>query len=356
MKKWIGILLWIMYASFACAQSDSAKVFRVQAYGELYYSYDGREPENHEKPSFIYNHKRHNELNLNLAYLKGSYDDGSIRANIAFMAGTYARYNLASEPGWAQFVFEANAGFKLSKKKSLWFDAGIMPSHIGFESAVGSDCWTLTRSLVAENSPYYETGARLSYTTTNNKLYTAIMVLNGWQHIQRPDYIQRPSLGLQLTHKPTNDLTLNYSNFVGSDQADSAKAIRHYHNLYLQYQMFTSLGLTAGLDYGVDKYTPVKYGHWLAPVVMLRYSFCKRWFMTARGEYFHDPQQVIVKTGSPNGLQVWGYSLNLDYQIRPHLMIRAEGKRFNAQRPVFSDAGVFVTNNSNLTLAMCVRL
>ena len=32
---------------------------------------------------------------------------------------------------------------KLAKKKNLWIDAGILPSHIGFESAVSKDCWTL---------------------------------------------------------------------------------------------------------------------------------------------------------------------------------------------------------------------
>jgi hypothetical protein len=41
-----------------------------------------------------------------------------------------------------------------------------MPSHIGFESVISADCWTLTRSLLAENSPYYETGMRLEATST----------------------------------------------------------------------------------------------------------------------------------------------------------------------------------------------
>jgi hypothetical protein len=34
-------------------------------------------------------------------------------------------------------VYEANVGGKfLVAKHNLWIDAGIMPSHIGFESAI----------------------------------------------------------------------------------------------------------------------------------------------------------------------------------------------------------------------------
>jgi hypothetical protein len=65
---------------------------------------------------------------------------------------------------------------KLSKKQNLWLDAGIMPSHIGFESAVSADCWTLTRSLLAENSPYYETGIKLGYVSKDEKLYISALL------------------------------------------------------------------------------------------------------------------------------------------------------------------------------------
>lgn len=58
-----------------------------------------------------------------------------------------------------------------------------MPSHLGFESAVGIDCWNLTRSILAENSPYYETGIKLNYTNKKQDLYIAFHLLNGWQKI-----------------------------------------------------------------------------------------------------------------------------------------------------------------------------
>ena len=71
-------------------------------------------------------------------------------------AGTYMNANYAAEPEYLKNIYEANAGIKISKNENLWIDVGILPSHIGFETAIRKDNWTLTRSMVAENSPYYE--------------------------------------------------------------------------------------------------------------------------------------------------------------------------------------------------------
>ncbi|MBO9633385.1 MAG: outer membrane beta-barrel protein, partial [Chitinophagaceae bacterium] len=70
-----------------------------------------------------------NEVNVNLAFLKGSYNSDRVRANLAIGAGTYMNANLAAEPGVLKNIYEANAGIKLSKTANLWLDAGIMPSH-----------------------------------------------------------------------------------------------------------------------------------------------------------------------------------------------------------------------------------
>jgi len=146
--------------SASAQQLDSA--ITLSAYAEAYYSFDMAQPDDHLRPGFFYSFNRHNEVNLNLGMIKLAYAKKNVRGNFALMAGTYAQYNLAAEPELLRSVFEANAGVKLSRTKNLWFDAGIMPSHIGFESAIGKDCWNLTRSILADNTPYYEAGARVS--------------------------------------------------------------------------------------------------------------------------------------------------------------------------------------------------
>ncbi len=168
---------------------------KVSGYVETYCAYDFGNPENHTRPGFMYSHNRHNEVNLNLGFVKLAYASKKVRSNLALMTGTYANANLSAEPGVLKNVYEANAGVKISTKKNVWVDAGIFASHIGFESAIGKDCWTVTRSILADNSPYFETGAKISYTSDDEKLFASALILNGWQRIQRIDGNNTPAFG-----------------------------------------------------------------------------------------------------------------------------------------------------------------
>jgi hypothetical protein len=351
MKQIITTILFITTALSSFAQNDTIKPFTFQGYGELYYSYDSSNPSNHEKPNFIYSHKRHNEINLNLAYVKASYSKNNVRANAAFMVGNYGQYNLSAEPNWAQFVYEANLGFKISQKQNIWLDAGIMPSHIGFESAISSDCWTLTRSILAENSPYYETGAKLSYTNKSEKLNASFLVLNGWQKIKKPDYIQNPSFGLQLNYKPNGKLTLNYSNFFGTDKADSLHSWRLFHNIFAIYEPSKKLGIIAGFDIGTDKYDESNYGVWYSPVCILRYKPKEKYNIALRGEYYNDKKQIIIATASPNGFQTFGISSNFDIQIKDNLVWRIEGKEYLSKDKIFNNK----TSDFSLTTSLAIK-
>ena len=349
----IRFLFFIVLISLqAFSQNDSLKKLNFSAYGELYYSYDFSNPQNHEKPNFLYNHKRHNELNANLLLLKANYLDKNYRANLGLMTGNYAQYNLSSEPNWAQFIYEANIGVKISKKYHLWLDAGILPSHIGFESAISADCWTLTRSLLAENSPYYETGIKLGYTSKNEKLNISALYLNGWQKISKPNYIQRPSCGTQIIYKPSEKVILNYSTFIGTDKPDSLNAVRHFHNFYMQYEPTKKFGIITGFDIGMDKFNSTTYGTWYTPVLIIRQSINEKTRIALRGEYYSDPNQMIISTGTNNGFQTFGFSSNLDYDLNDKIKFRLEGKMFHSKDKIFANQN----NNYSLTTNMTIKL
>lgn len=119
---------------------------------------------------------------------------------------------------------------RLSKNKKLWIDGGVFPSHIGFESFVGIDCWNLTRSLLAVNSPYYESGIKLSYTSDKNKWFLSTLAFNSWQRLQRQAGKTVPAFGHQLIIKPDEKLLFNSSFFIGSEAPDSVRRMRYFHN------------------------------------------------------------------------------------------------------------------------------
>jgi hypothetical protein len=327
---------------------DSTKV-KFSAYSEVYYSYDFAKPSTHQKPAFTYNHKRHNEVALNLAILKANYENSKIRGNVAAMFGNYPQNNLAAEPSLLQNIYEANIGVNLAKKNNIWLDAGVMSSHIGFESAISQDCWTLTRSLLAENSPYFETGAKLSASNDAGNFNAALLLLNGWQRIQRVDGNQRIAFGAQLNYKPSSTLTLNYSNFVGSDQPDSANILRTYHNFYAIYEPNEKIGLILGFDVGTeDRKT------WYSPVAILRKKVSEKSKVALRYELFSDREKVLVSTNNSDGFQVSGISLNYDFAIAPNCMFRIEGKNYFSKYDYFS--GKNSKNNFSFTTSLSLKL
>ena len=345
MKK-ILIVLLIFYFKSLFSQNDSIKKLTISGYGELYYSYDFSNPQNHEKPNFLYNHKRHNEINFNLIVIKSNYSENNFRANLDLMLGNYAQYNLSAETNWAQFIYNANIGIKLSKKNNLWLDAGVLPSHIGAESAISDDCWSLTRSLSAENSPYYETGIKLNYTSKNEKLNLAFLVLNGWQRIKKPDHIQNPSIGLQLNYKSSEKLTFNYSNFLGTDKPDSINAFRVFHNFFIQYEPTKKIGLIANFDIGNDKYDLKNYSNWYTPGLIIKYNLNDNIKIACRGEYYYDKHQIIITTNTLNGFQVFGFSSNLDYSINKKVKFRVEAKMYQSKDNIFQEN----TQNKNYSI------
>ncbi|MCW3087922.1 MAG: porin, partial [Sediminibacterium sp.] len=145
MKKIIAILVAAFIATVTIAQDTAIKSpLTISGYAEAYYVYDWNKPFTNTRPSFFYSHNRANEITLNLAFIKAAYATAAVRANLSLGTGTYMNANLAAEPGVLKNIYEANAGIRLSKTSNLWLDAGIFASHIGFESAIGKDCWNLT--------------------------------------------------------------------------------------------------------------------------------------------------------------------------------------------------------------------
>lgn len=337
-------------------QTDSSSI-KFSGYLEAYYSYDFNKPVNHIGQPFLYNYNRHNEFNINLSYIKASYLSTKLRGNLALMAGTYSNANLSSEPQTLQHIYEANVGVKLSEHQDWWIDAGILPSHIGFESAAGMDCWTLTRSLPAENSPYFETGARMSYATPDGRWYLAVLLLNGWQRTTRVDGNNTPAFGHQLTFKINSKFLLNSSSFIGNDKPDSVRKMRYFHDLYGQYRWNEKLGITAGFDIGVEQKekNSSKWNSWYSPVLIVRYAPTTKCAIAGRLEKFRDQNNVIVYQPTSNGADLYGYSLNFDYAIRKNALWRVEGRCLHSRRPSLSKEGLLTNNDFFITTSLAIR-
>lgn len=351
------VSLFLISSNKSLAETVSVNDFNklsISGYLETYYLHDFNRPSDDIRPSFTYSHNAVGKPSINLGFIKASFNNEQLRANLALGSGTYMRANYVVEPRDLQKVFEANIGFKLND--NLWLDAGVMPSHIGFESAIGLDNWTVTRSMLADNSPYFETGVKLSYTSDDGKWFASGLILNGWQRIQRSDGNTTPSIGHQLTYKPNSKLTLNSSSFIGNDKSDQDRRMRYFHNLYGQYQINDQWGVIAALDVGAEQAErhSQRYNIWFTPIIITQYKYSNKLSLAARAEYYQDKDQVIITTNTPNGFSTWSYSANIDYRLSNHFSIRTELRKFYSRDHIFQKKINFDDDNFMATTAAII--
>ena len=309
----------------------------IYGFVDAYYGYDFDQANGNNRQSFLYSHGRQNEFTINQGLVGVRYDDGKVRGAVGLHAGTYVSANYAAEDPVLRHVYEAYAGFRPFAK--AWLDMGIFGSHIGFESAISKDNWTLTRSVMAENSPYYESGARFTY-EVGPKLTLTGLVLNGWQNIRETN--QAKALGTQIQWRPSDKILINSSTFYGNEQpTDSLIRRRYFHNFYVTYAASERVNLALVFDVGKQQSaTKGKYDTWHTASAFIKYKLADKWSTTVRGEYYYAERGVIIRSIMPTALnsdfRVAGGSLNLDYMPTSNVAFRVEGRYLNGMRGVFA--------------------
>lgn len=360
--KQLNLLLSLFSFLFCFTKTASSQdtlkknttAYTLSAFFDVYYVYDFGKPTGEFRQPFLFNHNRHNELSLNLGFLKASAENDNYRANIALMAGTYSADNYKQEPELFQRLFEFNAGASLNKKNTIWLDAGIFASHIGFESAISKDNYTLTRSLLAETSPYYLTGAKLNY-KPGSRWDLNLLLCTGWQRIRPLAGNTLPSLGWQIKYI-RKKLSYNWSTFLGTDDPDSLRRMRYFNNFYLQSDFDKGFDFIAGFDIGIQqqKKSSSGYNLWFSPVIIIRYTFSDYWACALRFENFTDKSGVIIN--HVPSFNANSSSLNIDFSPSKKVSCRIEGRTFHSENSVFRSGKTLSKTNNIISASVAVSL
>ena len=314
-------------------EKDSLKI-KVSGFLETYYAYDFRNPTTDTKLPFMYNYNRHNEFNVNNGLIRAQLQYGTTYASIAVHTGTYVEDNYASED--IKLLSEAYVGMYFNDNKKSSIEVGIMPSYIGFESATTATNLTLTRSILAENSPYFMTGIKYNY-KPNDKWSFSGLVTNGWQRINKPDKTVAPAFGTQIVYKPAEKATLNWSIFIGKEFYQTELAMRYFSNLYWDNQWNSKWRTILGFDFGIQDSSSLndKHLYWMSPVLIGQYSINSKWQTAVRVEYYQDEDNVIVATS--DAFKTSGASINFDYLPNSKVKLRTEARYFDSKEAVFFD-------------------
>jgi len=343
MRKSAWLVLWLAVPARVLGQ-DTSRAVTLGGFVDTYYAWDFNRPgPTSFDRAYTTQAARHDEFNVNLAYLELKLSGPRVRGRVALQAGTSVQANYAGEPQTgavagptlARHIQEAVVGVRAAG--NLWVDAGVYLSHIGQESWISRDNPTYTRSLIAEFSPYYETGVRATWAATP-KLTAQLHVLNGWQNIAETNHDK--ALGMRLDYVVGPHLAVGYDNFIGNEAPDTAASRLRVFNEVLAA---VSAGKWQGwitLDYGLQRRAPASgSSSWYGGAVIVRYAAGAAVALSARLEAYADPDGVIVGTGTPSAFRASGASLGVDVSPVPGTLWRTELRAFAAPHAIFPVGG-----------------
>ena len=363
MRAWcLGLLNVATVASAQSAADTTARV-RFGGFIDTYYAWDFGRPPTVDRSFaggtlFTTQPARHNEFNVNLVFLEARLESRDVRGRIAFQAGTSVQSNYAGEPaigsvsgpGLTQHIQEAVGGARLAS--GLWVDAGVFFSHLGMESWISRDNLTYTRSLVAEYSPYYQSGAKLTW-TSSPRLEAQVVVVNGWQNVSENN--GGKGVGARLDWRPSEGAVLSYYNLVSQE---AGSRLRSFHGIGARASM-RRVTLLGQLDAGSQNESTAegRPAWWVGYAGIARLQTTAATGIVIRVESYSDPDQVIVGTGSVAGtpnvpLRAAGGSLGVDVRTRATAIWRTELRGFRNSRAIFPggngppthDGGFLVTS------------
>jgi hypothetical protein len=352
----VSVFIAFNLFSHTHSSDDSTTNWQLNLYLEGYFAADINNFSKGNRPEYLYSFHRRNELNLNLGLVQYTYDNDKFRGAIGIQMGTYASRNYGNEPTFLRLINQANAGIRLSKTKQLWLDAGVLESHIGFESAIGTDCWTASRSLLADNSPYFNTGLQLSYQSENEKHEATFVLVNGWQRIAWIQGNSLPSIGHRYTFTPNSNWTINSSSQIGSDYSDAERRMRYFHNFYSKFEGDKN-GFIIGLDLGFEQAEKGGAQHylWWAPIAVYQRIVNKQLKTAARLEYFYDQAGVLIPLQNEISFSNVGCSVNIDYSPLPQITMRLEWRSFVNRIDYFPIETGYTNQNHSIQGHLIVR-
>ena len=356
-----GLLCGLMFISpsmFAQGEQDSTTSgnWTISAFGEAFLSVTPDAGRGQRISDFQFNHNRLNRLALNQGMLGVAYQGKQFRMDLAAHLGTYAIDNYASEPAQLRSVYKAYVGFRLNRKKNAWLDVGVFPSYIGFEGVNAFDNATLTRSLLAENSPYFLTGVRSNF-PVNQHNEISLFLLTGWQRIIPQKHNSIPSIGYQWVHTFPNNSTFYWSVWMGTDHPDSTRKWRYFNNFYWKGKQ-GKWAYTLGFDLGAEQKLKGAgaYHLWYAPVVITQYNITEKWRAAFRLERYADPQRIVAKSANGYAASVNSQSINIDFAPRSNMLCRIEWRRLKGTETVFHRNSSNSDRINYLTVSLAYQL
>ncbi|MCK9203487.1 MAG: porin [Bacteroidales bacterium] len=307
------------------------KNFSFGFYIDTYYNYTlGNSVDTSNIIPFSSNCPVQDQIRMNHAALEIYYNADRLRGKLVLQYGDAP--NLLASPD-AQFIKnlrQANYGFRIFKQ--LWLDFGYFLNPVGYESS-----WAVLNQLsTVTTGGYFEPGSLLGCKLTysfNDKFTIGIMFGNPYSLAYGKN---THSAGVTfLNYKPLKNLSLTYNNFFGNQALIDNDIDNNilYNNLIVSYSPIKPLTITGELDFAGETNSQLppdtnKVATMFSGFLQVNYKFLKHFAVTARYEFFNDPDgflsQPYYYDGKIRGLLMNGFTTGCEYKPLDFCYFRAE--------------------------------
>ena len=266
------------------------------------------------------------------------YKSRWLQASLVGQQGWFADANYLGDDYAYRYLQQAWAGVDVSS--DIFLRAGVMPSHIGYESINERENLVVSRLFCSDATPYYETGVALQWRPTD-QLTLEGLVLNGWQRIVAIN--DDLAWGSRIVWRPDSTLTLNWSTFYGnvlssrtSPQPSTARiGWRFYSNVWAEWKPAADLTVVGIVDNGHQAISADSAASTFSIAAIVAYRLHPQWRVAARAEHYSDPASVIVQSVSGRGFTASSVSANIDWMITGTTQLRAEVRRIRSAERIF---------------------
>lgn len=337
----LGVLLVALGAAYAEAQRYDTQLIGG---ADLVYSSSFNQP-----PGFERDYTLQPSVNGRTGIMQsdiGIIARGSgIQASVVIQQGWFADANYTGDDRSLRYLQQAWLGVDLSNDFTL--RAGIMPSHIGYESINARDNALLSRLFCSDATPYFETGASLQW-KASSALTAEVLALNGWQRIVATN--RDICYGSRLVYRPDSTITVNWSTFYGNMNDRSLEpSMRLYNNFWAEWMPVPEVQVVGIFDVGTQQLVGGSTARTWCAALVGSWRPSPNWRIASRIEHFSDPSSLLFAAPAPTGFSTTSLSANIDWEAQRSLTLRAELRGMFAASPIFrartgvSAQDVFVT-------------
>ena len=289
------------------------------------------------------------------------YKDRILQATVVGQQGWFVDANYSGDDAAYRMLQQAWLSVDVASRISI--RAGIMPSHLGYESINERENLVLSRLLCSDATPYYETGAAIVWKPTD-VLTVEGLALNGWQRIVATN--DDIAWGTRIVWAPDSTLQLNWGTFYGNmadrnlfwqpDAPNANPGWRFYSNVWAEWKPTPSLTLVGIADVGQQQYAARTTATTWCLATIAAYRPHRHWRLAARIEHFSDPKSAIVPTPDAIGFTTSSVSANVDWNLEQHIMLRAEIRTLWSDDRIFPSAGGLATSDTFATISASYTL